>query len=244
MDTTNTWAHGHVYRAQLFHCVGNPKEALRELGVAADILQKTPAKGESGPTNKINGQTDSKDSLHGGGGELASVTLTAVCLQALGDFKGAVGYFKKALLLDQESCCWYQREVCLYMWSRLDKPLSTYSIDDEIDPRIKDGWCRRSSWRQIVKSLATQTGRHASSVPAPQRYAPLAQPKDILGLEKLQLLNTTNIATANDSTAHKNAIKCLLTITAPIGGWMQIQCTGFIPNKRQVLDTSNLIFNL
>ena len=112
------------------------------------------------------------------GTDLSLLTLTAVCYQSLGQFKNAVNYFSKILIIDQLNCCWYQREIALYIWSRLDRNYNSFCIDDELDPRLKDGWCKRMSWRQILQSSETSSSYSV-------KYVPFLQPKLIPDFDSL-----------------------------------------------------------
>lgn len=178
------------------------------------------------------------------------VCLTGVCYQSLGRFRSAVSQFSKALLLDQTSCCWYQREVALFIWSRLDKGLKTFNLDSEVDPRIKDGWCKRASWRHILPSASSH-----SSFPPNERYIPLTQPKLVLEFDEKppnppdHHPNSTPVPCESPQekppqsptlslprpiSSKQEAIEKLLHFTAPYGEWLQLRCPGFLPNIRQV----------
>ena len=113
---------------------------------------------------------------------LLVVTLLAICYQSLGHFRTAIHYYSKALITDQNSFSWYQREVALYIWIRLDKNLKLFNIDDDIDPRIKDGWCQRTSWRKILPSSSPQSSLN-SNFPVDKKYIPLTQPKNVSSFE-------------------------------------------------------------
>ena len=185
------------------------------------------------------------------------VCLTGVCYQSLGQFRSAVSQFSRALLLDQTSCCWYQREVALFIWSRLDKSLKTFNLDSEVDPRIKDGWCKRASWRHILPSASSN-----SSFPPNERYVPLTQPKQVsdfdenspnppdqhtnstpLPGEKPQLLpsQSPTLFLPRPPSSKQEAIEKLLHFTAPYGEWLQLRCPGFLPNIRQVTAAHNAL---
>jgi tetratricopeptide (TPR) repeat protein len=188
------------------------------------------------------------------------VCLTGVCYQSLGQFRSAVSQFSRALLLDQTSCCWYQREVALFIWSRLDKSLKTFNLDSEVDPRIKDGWCKRASWRHILPSASSN-----SSFLPNERYVPLTQPKQVSDFdentpnppdqhtnstpphcEKPQLLpsQSPTLFLPRPPSSKQEAIEKLLHFTAPYGEWLQLRCPGFLPNIRQVTAAHNALLLL
>lgn len=200
--------------------------------------------------------TDAEPNTAGTSGEVSMVCLTAVCYQSLGHFRSAVGQFSRALLLDQTSCCWYQREVALFIWSKLDRDLRTFNLDSEVDPRIKDGWCKRATWRHILPSASAPS----NSFPTNERYVPLTQPKLVPSFDEspsspldhrpnqaplpgecpqapsLQSPSTSPFLTLPQALSSKGgAIEKLLQFTAPYGEWLQLRCAGFLPNIRQVL---------
>ena len=130
---------------------------------------------------------------------LLVVTLLAICYQSLGHFRTAIHYYSKALITDQNSFSWYQREVALYIWIRLDKNLKLFNIDDDIDPRIKDGWCQRTSWRKILPSSSPQSSLN-SNFPVDKKYIPLTQPKNVSSFED----NMSTSCSTSTSTSNLN----------------------------------------
>ena len=52
--------------------------------------------------------------------------MKAVCHMNLGQYTQAVSFFSKLLLADTDNVCFYQRELALYMASRLDDDVLTY----------------------------------------------------------------------------------------------------------------------
>lgn len=174
--------------------------------------------------------------------DLSMLALTAVCFQSMGEYRTAVNYFSKALALDQTSCCWYQREVALALWSKLNKSLKTFNIENEIDPRVKDGWCKRATWRYILPS---SSGSTANTV----KYIPMVQPKDVPSEEDAPL-HTDSTVTLTSTAEHSDSghththtcpprisdsmVLALRNITIATGRWMQLSCVGFLPNERQV----------
>ena len=180
--------------------------------------------------------------------------LIAVCYQSLGQFRNAVNYYSKVLINDQLSCSWYQREIALHLWSKLDKDCNSFCIDNEIDPRLKDGWCKRASWRHILPSAE-------SSSSTTSRYIPMSQSKlvpdfdtsatakesnDAVGEMKYDSIDETDkrnqekgkneeIKNGKDNSKESESpIAYLVRVTTPYGNWMQMRCIGFLPNQRQV----------
>ena len=166
----------------------------------------------------------------------------------MGEYRTAVNYFSKALALDQTSCCWYQREVALALWSKLNKSLKTFNIENEIDPRVKDGWCKRATWRYILPS---SSGSTANTV----KYIPLVQPKDVLSEEDAPLHTDSSVTLTSSTAEHSDSghahthtcpprisdsmVLALRNITIATGRWMQLSCVGFLPNERQVYPTTS-----
>ena len=202
---------------------------------------KSPLTNANTPSESSNSSTD-----------LSMLALTAVCYQSLGEYRTAVNFFSKALILDQTSCCWYQREVALALWSKLNKSLKTFNIENEIDPRVKDGWCKRATWRYILPS---SSGLTANTV----KYIPLVQPKDVLSIEDVSLpLISDNSQSPSSSTIEctdsgqthtcprrilDSIVIMLRKITIATGRWIQLSCVGFLPNERQVSLTPPLFLS-
>jgi tetratricopeptide (TPR) repeat protein len=198
----------------------------------------------SAPSSKSSLTTATPPECTSSATDLSMLALTAVCYQSIGEYRTAVNYFSKALALDQTSCCWYQREVALALWSKLNKSLKTFNIENEIDPRVKDGWCKRATWRYILPS---SSGSTTNTV----KYIPMVQPKDVPSEEDAPLhtdssVNATSTAEHSDSGhTHTHTHTCpprisdsmvlaLRNITIATGRWMQLSCVGFLPNERQV----------
>ena len=57
-----------------------------------------------------------------------SLPLPPPSISTSGQYPAAVTYLTKALSIDPEhnGAFWFQREVALYLWSRLDTPLVTF----------------------------------------------------------------------------------------------------------------------
>ena len=70
--------------------------------------------------------------------------------QSLGVTLHGIGRLSEALV--EYSICqkispghvtWYNKEVALYYSSRYDEPISSFKLDDELDPYFKEAWCKR-----------------------------------------------------------------------------------------------------
>ena len=165
--------------------------------------------------------------------------LAAVCVQSLAQYDTTVTYFTRALTVDQDSYFWFQREVALYLWTRLDRDLKTFSIDQEVDPRIKEGWCRRSSWRQTMNlggqstiaapsSSSTTSTTHSPQIApdllsntrprecdADTRYIPLRPPTPF-GMSDLSV----NVLSSDTSVASAQVV----LFTSSYSSWIHLNC--------------------
>jgi tetratricopeptide (TPR) repeat protein len=101
---------GEHYLGSQFHLLGRTRDALQRFSRCVEL--------------------DPSD--------VGSIHMQGVCLQALGEFQRAIETFSKLLARQPAHHAWYNREICLYVWSRLDEPVTTFNMDHQIDPRFKD----------------------------------------------------------------------------------------------------------
>lgn len=186
MDSTKRFHQGPTYMAQLLYGCGRPAEALEFLRSGMKMLP--------------------------GGGDIATFSLAASACLCLGKYRDAVTYFDRALRFEADCSCWFQREISLYMWSRLDKPLSAFSIDDELDPRVKDGWCKRAPWRAFMAPANDAV-----------EYTPMRTPD-------VPTVDIDKPAATADELARRSR---LLDLMLPLNSWVQLNCQGFLPNATQ-----------
>lgn len=81
--------------------------------------------------------------------------MNAVTKTALGMMGPALASFEKALAIDPQNACWYQKEVMLWYQRRLDKPFNSFNPDAELDPEFKEFNCKRHPPR-LLKTYKAQ----------------------------------------------------------------------------------------
>ena len=178
LDGNQTFHQSLNYRATFLYQLGDPLESFKYSVKALEVLQKT------------------------GNVEINSLILAANAMHSIGHYKTAIIYYDKALAIDSSNFCWFQREIALFTWNRLDKPL--YQLNDDLNPRIKDGFCKKSKWQQIIHN-----------------YVPLSPPKEIPSFEDL------------DGKYNVEKQEVMLNMMKPLIHLVQLNARGFLPNKRQ-----------
>jgi hypothetical protein len=48
---------------------------------------------------------------------------------------------------------WYHKEIGAYWWARLDRLFSGFNPDAELDPQLKEGWCKGYASPHISHSV-------------------------------------------------------------------------------------------
>ena len=141
--------------------------------------------------------------------------MLGVSFQALGLYPRAMEYFKQvprsipsgvilegAVVVAKHSS-WYNRELAFFLWTKLDEPINSWELDDEVSEIIKEGWSKRKDYKDIqVHSNALKYMQVTKSIPA------VDLSKALLGKEWL-------------STA------------ARLGRFIQLKSQGFVANERQ-----------
>jgi len=141
--------------------------------------------------------------------------MLGVSFQALGLYPRAMEYFKQvprsipsgvilegAVVVAKHSS-WYNRELAFFLWTKLDQPINSWELDDEVSEIIKEGWSKRKDYKDIqVHSNALKYMQVTKSIPA------VDLSKALLGKEWL-------------STA------------ARLGRFIQLKSQGFVANERQ-----------
>jgi tetratricopeptide (TPR) repeat protein len=120
---------GHYYRGLLHYGQGHSLEALgsmrRFLGVAEGCSREE--MGAAGVGEK----------------EVVTALVTsALCLQALGAYSDAIEYFNKVLTREPAHVCRVQKQILMFYYKRLDRPTSSFNIDNVFDPAWKEMWCK------------------------------------------------------------------------------------------------------
>ena len=166
------------------------------------------------------------------------------------------------------------------------------SIDDEVDPRVKEGWCKRSHWQQLAGSSAiadpmegggTSPTSSSSSSPSSSSSSSSSSEEKVLQQPPTTTTTTITAAVAIDSPSPSVSLSSprthqtsssvndhnnnnnnphryiplkkpdlpplgdipkivleaglesmfLVSKTASLGAWLQLNCRGFLPNLRQ-----------
>jgi tetratricopeptide (TPR) repeat protein len=133
----------------------------------------------------------------------------ALCYQCLGEFSHAALNFTKALKLDKNHYCRVQKEVLLYYWNHIGYSTSTFCIDSDIEPLLKEAWS---------KSLSTSASIQYTN----QKVPDSASNRGIKSIHLKTSTGETHVKT------HQ-----LLKISSKLGRWIQINSVGFVRNNRQ-----------
>ena len=132
---------------------------------------------------------------------------------AIGQFSKAEDYFRLLLNSYPDNIGWFQRQIAYYFWSKLDADPKTFCPDADIDPRLKEGTCRKANWRSFME---IPRKRYQGDVDV----APLTKPIGVPDVEDSKILES-----------HK-LIEMLGKIS-PLTSWIQLDAIGFVPNPRQ-----------
>jgi tetratricopeptide (TPR) repeat protein len=203
LDSNNSCPQCYTAYSLLLYALGRPRDALTESLKATRIVSKL----NMAPTTNINNYLQS-----------------AACAQSLGRFKDAIAYWDQALALDAKHWCWFQREICICYWHLQDKKFDAFNLDNEIEPMLKYGWCKRLLKSQgfVMYSLVEGSKYECLSVPtAPDCGAALST-----------LISATECS-SNSKFDQRLVRSKLLADTAPFECWVQQNCQGFLPNQRQ-----------
>lgn len=120
VDHTVKMAHG--YKGLLFQNMGRSRDCIAAFAEALKL--------------------DAKDTQ--------ALQFTALSYQAMGDYKSAIEWYEKALLVEPEHFSWIQREISYYRWNKLDTPLDEYNPDTDIHWLIKVRQCHRIASTYII----------------------------------------------------------------------------------------------
>ena len=131
--------------------------------------------------------------------------MKAVCHMNLGQYTQAVSFFSKLLVADTDNVCFYQRELALYMASRLDDDIQTYNYDVDLDKYMKESWCKRFS---LQHPRMKKYKKYPNLLPSFQEVALKDEPNSA---EALQVLKAA----------------------AALGKLIQLNTPGFLSNLRQ-----------
>lgn len=141
--------------------------------------------------------------------DTASIILAACAMHSIGNYKTALLYYDEALVIDSSNSCWFQREIALYTWSRLDTPIE--ELADDLDSRIKIGFCKKSN-RQLIIDDKDDSNKYEPFHP-PSKSVPTFEDDNDRGKIEQQ--------------------EVLLDMIRPLIPLVQLNSQGFLPNKRQ-----------
>jgi tetratricopeptide (TPR) repeat protein len=131
--------------------------------------------------------------------------MKAVCHMNLGQSIQAVTFFSKLLAVDPDNVCFYQRELTLYLASRMDDDVQTYNYDIDLDKYMKESWCKRFSLQHPrMKKYKKYPNLHPS-------------------YQEVEL---------KDEPYSEQALE-ILRAASSIGKLIQLNTPGFLPNLRQ-----------
>ena len=132
----------------------------------------------------------------------------------------AIVVFNRMLQQDPSHHAWYNRELSLFVWTRLDDKLTSFNVDHELDARVKEGACKKTP-RILLGSYGDYREPEQDDIPA-RAIPPSKQ------VEYQQLVGKIS----------------------PISKIIQLRTAGFTPNARQhrmfglaVLEIAQLLRN-
>ena len=158
IDVDGRFPQAHQFRAQLHYSAGRPHLCI----------------------------ADMETYLARNSSDIEGLTSLGLGFQSLGDYRSAVNIYDRILELKEGSYVWFLKQVAIFYWQHLDHDFGLHSPDAEIDPRIKDGLCKRSDWR------ATMSGYYKASLPSPDcdesSYLCPVESEVIASAEKVSLI--------------------------------------------------------
>jgi hypothetical protein len=92
--------------------------------------------------------------------------MLGVSFQALGLYPRAMEHFKQVprslptgvvlepAVVDAKHSSWYNRELAFFYWTKLDEPISSWELDEEISEIIKEGWSKRKDYKEVSASAS------------------------------------------------------------------------------------------
>ena len=126
---------------------------------------------------------------------------------ALGQYKSAVKIFDRLLEMNPKDSAWFKREVTYFYWKYLDENVLNFNINREIHPRVKEGY-------------ATSAQDHEEFM------------KDYPDYESLAMKYGYLMQKDEGSFEMPEQGEQLLSLTAELASWVQVDSPGFTPHKR------------
>lgn len=138
----------YSHRGLMYSQLGMPALSLKDLTAAINTLFSIVVGGgaNAGATHAAEEKVTRRGDL------VQNLVRAAMCYQTVGQYNKTVGYLDQALSLQPGHNCWFQREIALFLWASLDVDLVLYNVDDRVDPRLKDGWCKHVAWNEYMAS--------------------------------------------------------------------------------------------
>jgi tetratricopeptide (TPR) repeat protein len=197
-DTTSK-----VYLALSLQCAGRYALALTQLdAVISGETESDPAFPKAGPGSGPGGGLGGGRARGGGGGGGA----------------GGGGGRGPAMT---------QREILIYLWYHLDHPFSAIDIDSEIQPYMKDAWCKKISWDIAATAADRGRGDEAYTPTPPVALTAIAAEEVNLNFPE------PSAAYSGHCSLVRQFVRGLRDKADGIGRAMQLDCPGFVSNARQ-----------
>ncbi|CAI7897050.1 unnamed protein product, partial [Closterium sp. NIES-53] len=141
--------------------------------------------------------------------------MEASCLHALGYFPQAIQAYSAILALQlppgvdqtKQFQAFYQRELTAYLAQRRSKPVTAYSIDDDMHPTFKELWAKRIAYAPLFPGYQLQPLRTALKLTAPE--------------------------TGGHNVRFSERVRRVLGAADELGKRTQYWCNGFLRNRRQ-----------
>ncbi|CAI5467722.1 unnamed protein product, partial [Closterium sp. Yama58-4] len=141
--------------------------------------------------------------------------MEASCLHALGYFPQAIQAYSAILALQlapgvdqtKQFQAFYQRELTAYLAQRRGKPMTAYSIDDDMHPTFKELWAKRIAYAPLFPGYQLQPLRTALKLAAPE--------------------------TGGHNVRFSESVRRVLGAADELGKRTQYWCHGFLRNRRQ-----------
>jgi tetratricopeptide (TPR) repeat protein len=130
--------------------------------------------------------------------------MRGVVQHGLGLHAAAVADYEAVLKEAPDHVAWYNREVVLYTHSKLDTPVKEFNMDRDMAPAFKEAWCKRLDPATISSSYTPQPSL-SSTIPDVQ---------------------------LRDSSSSP-LVAQIIEAARPFGSKLQLNCAGYMPNKRQ-----------
>ena len=165
--------------------------------------------------------------------------LSGLCLHTMGALSEALVSYALLLEADAEHAAWFHREWARYLLRRLDGRLDGMSMDRDLDPYLKEAWCKRAKPSELLLARGAQlelqpphpcearggaakgdSSSSSSSASASAAAAAVAAaPPDVVLLRA--------------PAAPDGALAAVLAATRGVGRLVQLDTPGFLRNARQ-----------